>query len=403
MTLSSASPGASLPTDVFITDELARRVPLKVDYLQEKLALQDLAARMAGDPTELLPRFVELAMQVTDGTAAGLSLYESEPAPGVFRWHHLCGSLMAFTGTTTPRHHSPCGVTLDRNAPVLTRHAERMYAWISDAGLEVPELLLVPLYVDGSDPLGTLWVVSDVEGHFDAGHARVTSELATFVGIVLRMTRTEERLRRALEEQETLTREMNHRVKNLFALADSMIRFGAKAPGGKQEMAQTLLGRLQSLATAHALVLPGIADGSPSKGASELATVIAAVTKPHEHSADATSRFSMDGPQVDCGTHAISGLALVVHELATNAAKYGALTTQTGHVTIKWCIDAETLILTWAENGGPRADVPPSRQGFGTKLVRNTVVRQFRGSVTYEWRTDGLVVELRLPVEGLAA
>ena len=71
--------------DVYITDELDRRVPKKIDFLQEKSALQDLAARMANHPVEVLPRFVDLAMEMTDGVSAGLSLYEKDPAPGVFR------------------------------------------------------------------------------------------------------------------------------------------------------------------------------------------------------------------------------------------------------------------------------------------------------------------------------
>jgi hypothetical protein len=158
-----------LASEVFITAELARRPPKRTDYLQEKLALQDLATRMADNPGEVLPRFVELAMQVTGGVSAGLSLYEEEPAPGAFRWHFLCGSLAAFEGATTPRHDSPCGVTLDQAAPILARHAERLYKWIADANIVVPEVLLVPLFLGGPQPLGTLWVVSEVEGRFAAG------------------------------------------------------------------------------------------------------------------------------------------------------------------------------------------------------------------------------------------
>ena len=77
--------------DVFITEELDRRAPKKTDYLQEKLALQDVAARMADQPEEVLPRFVDLALEMTGGVSAGLSLYEESPPPGVFRWQYLRG------------------------------------------------------------------------------------------------------------------------------------------------------------------------------------------------------------------------------------------------------------------------------------------------------------------------
>jgi len=189
--------------DVFITEELERRAPKKTDYLQEKLALQDLAMRMADQPEEVLPRFVDLALEMTGGVSAGLSLYEEDPAPGVFRWTYLRGALASFNGATTPRDFSPCGITLDRNAPVLSLHPERVYSWIADANIVVPEVLLVPLYLGGKVPLGTLWIVSDREGHFDSGHARAMTELAAFVGVALRMVRSnEQRLNQALEARE---------------------------------------------------------------------------------------------------------------------------------------------------------------------------------------------------------
>jgi hypothetical protein len=102
-----------LPRDVFITDELEKRRPKQPDYLTEKRALQELAGQIAGQPELMLARFVELAMEVTGATSAGLSLYEGHPAPGIFRWHHVHGALSAFDGATTPREFSPCGVTLD--------------------------------------------------------------------------------------------------------------------------------------------------------------------------------------------------------------------------------------------------------------------------------------------------
>jgi signal transduction histidine kinase len=188
--------------DVFITEELDRRAPKKIDYLQEKLALQDLAVRMADQPEEVLPRFVDLALEMTGGVSAGLSLYEENPAPGVFRWQYLRGELASFNGATTPRDFSPCGITLDQNAPVLSAHPERMYGWIADANIVVPEVLLVPLYMGDRIALGTLWIVSDREGHFDSGHARALTELATFVGIALRIVRRGQRLQQTLEARE---------------------------------------------------------------------------------------------------------------------------------------------------------------------------------------------------------
>ena len=111
----------STPIDVFITDELRRREPKTTDYLKEKLALQDLARQMSDHPAEVLPHLVDLAMELSGATSGGISLYEEQPAPGIFRWHHLRGKLERFNGATTPRDFSPCGICLDRGTPLLTR------------------------------------------------------------------------------------------------------------------------------------------------------------------------------------------------------------------------------------------------------------------------------------------
>jgi two-component sensor histidine kinase len=389
---------------VFITDELERRPPKKTDYLQEKLALQDLAARMADQPEDILPRFVDLAMEMTGGVSAGLSLYEEKPAPGVFRWQYLRGVLSPFNGATTPRNFSPCGITLDRNGPVLSAHPERVYDWIADANITVPEVLLVPLYLGGTAPLGTLWIVSGEKEHFDSGHARAMTELASFVGIALRMLRSEQRLQAALEEQEMLAKEMSHRVKNLFAMIGGMIHLSARSSVTKEEMAKMLSGRVIALSNAHALVRRSFAAAGPDQKAPDLAALVQAIIQPYEdHDEAHESRFSINGPSVQCGEHATNGLALVIHELATNAAKYGALTVDGGRIDIGWRHDDDKLILRWIERGGPDIESPPTTSGFGSTLAHATVVRQFGGTLGYEWRRAGLCVTITLPFDRLSA
>ena len=210
-------------SDVFITSELDRRVPRKIDYLQEKRALQDLAARMVENPEEVLPRFVDLAMEMTGSISAGLSLFEETPAPGIFRWQYVRGTLLPFDGTTTPRNYSPCGVTLDQDRPVLSAHPERVYTWISDANITVPEVLLVPLYLGNKEPLGTLWIVSDKTGHFDSGHARAMTELASFVGKALRMV-----YRRDAKSRGTISKKTASKPKTAtpFIAADFLAKIG---------------------------------------------------------------------------------------------------------------------------------------------------------------------------------
>ncbi|ANL75713.1 sensor histidine kinase protein (plasmid) [Rhizobium phaseoli] len=372
---------------VFVTDELEARPVGRADFLKEKMALQDLAARLVGDPEGVLPRFVELAMQMTGGDAAGLSIFE--PDGSVFRWMHLCGSLAAFEGATTPRDYSPCGITLDRRAPVLCRHPEWAYDWVADAKIALPEVLLVPLFVAGEDPIGTLWIASQEDGHFNSGHSRIAAELATFVGIALHVKRGEERLRQALEAQEMLTREMNHRLKNLFALTDGMLRQTMRSSVTKEEMAESLSGRLHALSTAYSLVLR---QGSQA-GILNLEELAMAVVSPH---VDDPARFGLDCPRLSCKEATASSIALVLNELSTNAAKYGALSGDNGRVSLSWSGDDQDVRFRWVELGGPTVEAP-GNLGFGSRLIEATIVRQCRGTFAYDWQPEGLVVAFSLP------
>jgi len=386
-------------SDVYITAELDRRTPAKVDYLQEKLALQELAGRMAHSPEKVLPRFVDLAMQIVGGVSGGLSLYEPEPSPGVFRWRYLRGLLAPFENTTTRRDFSPCGVTLDRNAPVLSRHPERVYDWIADANIVVPEVLLVPLVIDGGAQLGTLWIVSDKEGHFDSGHARVLAELASFVGIALRMLNSERLLQEALDQQETLTREMSHRMKNLLTVVAGMVRVSQKGASTPAEMAEMLSGRIQALAQANSLVRRYfVEDARPTPV--NLAELVDKIMLPHARH-ERQDHFTAVGPEVVLGERATNGLALVLHELATNAAKYGALNSEDGAVALAWRIEGDTLGVEWSERGGPPVAGAPQTTGFGTRLAHSTVVGQFGGTLDYDWRPEGVAVAMKLPLATL--
>ncbi|MCE6076819.1 sensor histidine kinase [Agrobacterium vitis] len=382
-------------SEVFITDQLEHRRIERADFLKEKIALQDLASRMVTDPDAVLPRFVELAMQMTGGTSAGLSIFDQNASE--FKWLHLCGELAAFEGASTPRNYSPCGVTLDVLVPVLCRHPEWAYSWVADAQIALPEVLLVPLLIGGKEAIGTLWIASGVDEHFTSEHARVASELATFVGIAMHVKRGEERIRQALEAQETLTREMNHRVKNLFALTEGMLRQTLRASGSKEEMAEALSGRLRALSSAYSLVLR---DNLAEEGDLDLRTLTEAILSPHVYWA--SGQVSIVGDRLICTERAATSIALVLNELATNAVKYGALGSDGGAVSITWRILDGKLELDWVESNGPLV-TEPVRAGFGNKLVETTIVRQYRGSLQYKWLPSGLSVAISIPKSAILA
>lgn len=383
--------------DLFITGELDSRAVRPVDRELEQRALRDLVSRLAEAPQDVLPRLVDLAMDLTGGLSAGLSLYEPDPRPGQFRWRHLQGSLSPFEGAATPRDYSPCGVTLDRDEPTLCRHPERFYGWISDAAIEAPEVLLVPLRLQGGGAFGTLWIVSEREGHFTRAHADTMANLAWFVGVAVRMVDDREKIEQALEDQRTLTREMSHRVKNLFAVTDAMIRLSRKSAPSVSAMADSLSGRLHALANAHALVSRHLNEVGHAPRASDIETVVSAVLEPHDdRQRGGASRFATSGPPIACGDHAINGLALVLHELATNAIKYGALSLPGGWVEIAWR-DADPFVeIEWTEHQGPALDHEPLGEGYGTSLVKRTVEGQFGGKIERRWASSGLAVQMKL-------
>ncbi len=391
------------PIDLYITLELHRRVPKNTDHLMEKVALQDIAAQMLDHPEQVLAKLVERAMEMTGAVSAGISAFETqEGTPGIFRWRDLKGELAPFEGAITPRNYSPCGVCLDRFEPTLTRHPERHYTWIAEAGVCCPEVLLVPLYIAHGQPLGTLWIVSEKEGHFDSGHARIMRELASFTGIALTMLRDQERLKDAVAQQEILTAEMSHRVKNLFSIVDAMIHMSKRSATSAADMAASLSGRLHALAAAHALVRQSFDTGlgEPLQSTASLNELILAILKPYD--VVGAERFTIEGPDIGLGDQATTGLALVLHELATNAAKYGAFVRDEGRVSVTWKRESETLALQWRESRGPAIAAEPVRQGFGSTLARDTILRQLGGTFTLDWKEQGLVANFVLPVAKLA-
>ena len=375
---------------VIITDELLRRPPVKPDYLREKLAIQDLAHQMADRPTEIIPRLVALAMEICDGISAGVSVLD--PETNRFRWVGVQGALAAMQGVTVPRENSPAGVCMDIGRPVLMAQPARAFGWMQGGALPVSELLLVPLQSKGAAPLGTLWVIGKGAGHFDSGHARSMSELASFTAIALRMIQSEERLSQALRLQETLAEEMSHRVKNVFALAESMLRLSARSAVSKEDLTAKLTGRLHALADAHALVRRRF-DQMPWEGA-DFAEILTRILLPHGE-----GRAVVRGPGLSVGQRATDSLALLFYELATNAAKYGSLSVEQGAVEVTWEAKENDVRLQWREAGGP-ITTPPEKQGYGVRLV-NAATEQLGGKIEYDWCPEGLIARLRLPIASL--
>ena len=111
----------------------------------------------------------------------------------------------------------------------------------------------------------------------------------------------------------------------------------------------------------------------------------------------------IEGDDVEVGDSSATALALIMHEQATNAMKYGGLSTQGGSVSLTGRREGAAYTLTWAERGGPTVTAPPTRQGFGTVLAQRSVAGQLDGTLEQDWAPDGLVMRLVVPVDNLAS
>lgn len=192
--------------------------------------------------------------------------------------------------------------------------------------------------------------------------------------------------KRAEERQLLLAREVDHRAKNMLAVVLSVLRL-TKAKT-TPEFVSTVEGRIHALAATHNLL-----SATRWQGAN-LRQIVEEELAPYR--TNGHDRVVTEGPAAMLLPATAQAVALALHELATNAAKYGALSIDTGRLRLTWSIGPEALEVEWLETGGPVAK-PPSSLGFGLSIVRSSIEAQFRGGVAYDWRPEGLCCRLSIP------
>ncbi|CAN5402749.1 HWE histidine kinase domain-containing protein [soil metagenome] len=197
-----------------------------------------------------------------------------------------------------------------------------------------------------------------------------------------------------------LINELNHRVKNTLATVQSMAAQTLKTEPDPAVAFEKFESRLLGLSQAHDVLTRESWHGAGLRDVAERA--LAPFT---EGSVETPGRLSIDGPSVWLAPNAALTMALIFHELATNALKYGALSRPGGQVALAWTHDAVTrdLALTWTESGGPPV-TPPTRRGFGSRLIERSLRGEMKGAATMDYRPEGLICAMRAtlsdPVEG---
>jgi PAS domain S-box-containing protein len=230
-------------------------------------------------------------------------------------------------------------------------------------------------------PSGELrWCMGAVAASIDAA-----GKVERMSGVTIDVTDRKE----AEDRQVLLAREVDHRARNALAVIQSIIRL-TRAKDVKDYIV-TVEGRIQALALAHTLL-----SNSRWQGA-DLGTLVAEEFAPYRIG----SKVEFKGSNVSLTPATAQGIALALHELATNAAKHGALSSLKGKVCLTWQLHAGTLTLHWMESGGPPVKAPSTRN-FGLKVIRASIEQQLAGKASFDWNPKGLRADLSIPLEQAA-
>ena len=227
------------------------------------------------------------------------------------------------------------------------------------------------------------WNALHIGPVFDDG-----GELTHFYGSQWDITEAvEKRTRLAL--QKTVAEELMHRTKNLFGVIGSILRITARGSTDVAEVVRKVESRINALGAAHAI---SIAGGDPVGGVADLHDLAASILKPYR--SEAVERIHLSGPVVEIPSGAVTPIGLMLHELATNAVKYGAFSAAEGTVTVAWRREDDRLVLTWVEDGGPRVE-KSDVQGSGSRITAG-VLGAIGATIDYDWPPSGLTATMRV-------
>jgi PAS domain S-box-containing protein len=227
-------------------------------------------------------------------------------------------------------------------------------------------------------PNGDLrWCIGTAVASVDA-----TDNVVRISGVTVDITDRKQ----AEERQVLLAREVDHRARNALALVQSIVRL-TRADNIKSYIT-AVDGRIGALARAHTLLAQSRWQGA------DLARLVNEELAPF--GTGGPERITIAGADVSLEPRTAQTLALALHELSTNAAKYGALSVRSGQVAVKWELQSHGVLLHWTESGGPQPQ-PPAAPGFGIRLISASIERQLAGEAIFDWRPEGLACTLRVP------
>jgi two-component system, chemotaxis family, CheB/CheR fusion protein len=289
-------------------------------------------------------------------------------------------------------------ISKDLNGIIATwnKAAERLFGYLAEEVIGQSIMILIPPDRRGEefDILDRVRRGERVE-HFETKRQRkdgslvdisltvspVTDEAGRIIG-ASKIARDITEQKRREQQVALLAREADHRTKNLLAVAQATVHLTHADTAA--DLKAAIEGRLQALANAHSLLAQSRWAGA------DLRDLVLEELSPYFHNGD--SRAQIEGPNLLLGPELAQAMAMALHELATNAVKYGALSTLTGRVRVEWLRRGRRLQMHWTETGGPRV-VAPTKEGFGTRAMTR-MINQFNGDITFDWREAGVSCEI---------
>ncbi|WP_369410165.1 sensor histidine kinase [Erythrobacter crassostreae] len=249
--------------------------------------------------------------------------------------------------------------------------------------------------VEKSEPFEDEWRMKQADGGYRYVLSRAVPsthdpETARWYGTLTDIDDTY----RISQERELLAGELAHRIKNIFSVIIGLITLHSQGDATQKAFGEILADNVRALSRAQDFALH-IGDQSEENLQSLLAILMAPYGIP------GSSAVTISGDDVPTGRRAATPLALTFHELATNSAKYGALSVANGKLSISIKRSADAVTIVWRESGGPQTKAPEDT-GFGSRLIRMSIQNQLGGSIEHDWRSEGLHAELVLPLERLA-
>ena len=239
---------------------------------------------------------------------------------------------------------------------------------------------------EGLAVLYTIFPIRDAAGAV-AGYATVTRDLRE--------------AKRSEEARDLLIRELSHRIKNIFAVVGGLAALTARSDPASKPFAAAFRERLGALARAHEYVRPHSPDSAPAVAGQTVLGLMRLLMAAYVE--DGRDRVAITGDDVEIGERTATALALIMHEQATNAVKYGGLSRTGGRVMLTGSRRDGRYTLIWSETGGPEITRSPTRKGFGTILAERSVAGQLDGVLEHDWAPGGLVMRLDVPVTNLRA